>query len=166
MTTTNTATLGGHRVTSTGEHYGVQGQAVATWHCIDCDTVASRTSFTAGLAGCPARPESLDYVRVCGTSCTGHPDTDSPEYRAWLESKTLRFSSVPRFFCKAEDLGKRAAAQYAHYAERIGLPLANWVERTPILDDGGVCAAFRFKEAYYAVHVNAYGHISVQRTDV
>lgn len=61
----NTITVGGHRLTGTGHdmNMGSLGKQ-KLWRCLDCDQTATYASFDAGIAGCPMRPESLDYLSV------------------------------------------------------------------------------------------------------
>lgn len=56
--------INGHRCEDTGQAEGVGGMRLTLWSCLDCRQTATYGSFDAGLRGCPARPESLDYLSV------------------------------------------------------------------------------------------------------
>lgn len=144
------------------------------WHCTDCNTTTDRHSFAAGTRGCPGRPESLDYLRVCGMNCPGHMDATSAEFRAWKELPSSSADSVPRVSCDPTPyaLVGRASRQWIGTADRIGLKLSVWAasgfehaarSADPSLPEFEV-AELTFRAGSYSVWVSRSGKLRCVKT--
>jgi len=145
----------------------------ATWHCADCDTTTERASFKAGTRGCPGRPESLDYLQVCGMECPGHMDTTTEDWRTWKASNSMPSDLVPKIFCDSSPgwLVTRAGTQWVAYADRIGLKMSVWaaqIFRHAALHADPAAAVFQvaeltFKGETYSVWVTRSGQLSCRK---
>lgn len=117
-------TLGGHKTVR------ISSSSRGSWEykCNDCGTRGNPALYTAGIDGCPGRPESLNMLRVCGGGnlCGGHMAQDSPEWRAWKESSSTSSDQVPRTTCGSDHVGERVRTQFLHYAKRLGMRLDDW----------------------------------------
>lgn len=161
----DTIDINGHRCTRIGDTDPTD--RCLLFNCEDCGATLPYFGFQTGAQGCPGRPESLNYLRVCvPDTCPGHLDTDSAEYRAWKEITSIPTSSVPRLTCQADTLGSRAADQYRHHARRIGLPMDDWHEEEGFGGaGGGIVATFRHRGRPYQVSVTTTGGILTASTD-
>lgn len=171
MNDTEEATnIAGHIVVPVGHDKGMPTGDQTLYRCDDCQTTATRQSFTAGTPGCPGRPQSLDYLSVCpgGDQCAGHPDTSTAEWRAYTASNHISITTVPRLTCPASELGVRAARQYLTYADRIGLKMSAWAQGAAarIGAEGGVVAEFSAAGKSYGVNADRHGKITAFRIGV
>lgn len=127
---------GGHRVKRSN---GDLNDRRATFTCIDCGTSEEGGVdwFGVGLDGCPARPESLDYLS------------------SW------RLDPSP-----PEDPAKNAREHWLHMARRVGLPVRIGEHAcdpdavgsfTPVYGDPVVCARFDFDGKLYELRYNQPG---------
>lgn len=164
MNTQETKDINGHRCVATGTDKGLPVGDQTVYECQDCKQRAPYQSFAVGARGCPARPESIDNISVCpgGDKCEGHPDQDSSEWRDYKSSDHLSIKTVPRWFHTDDDLAKRAADQYLHFADKIDMKMRVWSQQGyKVGPEGGVAATFQHANGLgYEVHVNEYGKIT------
>lgn len=110
--------------------------------CQDCHAVASSDSFGVGLRGCPARPASLDYLRI-----------DQAEN---VESMTL------------EEQKAEARDHWLDYAKRIGMPVNleteivsdnDRPERVMIFSVNGVIYELVYNKQRYSMAAHTIGSL-------
>lgn len=159
---------GGHRTVDTGKvDKGMPTGDQTLYRCLDCETVTTRIGF-GGIRGandgCPARPESLDFLSVCpgGERCEGHMDTSTAQWRAWKDSPDASSDGVPRFHHTVDDLAERAAAQYLRHADLVEMKMGVWAAQgRKVGAEGGTVAEFQHSNGkQYEVHVDQYGKIT------
>lgn len=122
--------INGHRCEDTGQAEGVGGMRLTLWSCLDCRQTATYGSFDAGLRGCPARPESLDYLSVKA----GGADLGERAARQWLDH--------------ADRIGlKMGAWAQEAIADKVG-------------EEGGKAAELTFRGTSYHVIVTRRGKLA------
>lgn len=139
------------------------------YQCRDCEAHGPIDLFSTGAEGCPGRPESLSVLTVCagGDKCDGHMAQDSAEWRQWKASPSMSSGSVPRYQCKAQERGDRAAEQFQKFASRIGMDFRNWAPNRDVFDvaaDGVKVADFDHTAGHYELWVSRSGMLTPIRT--
>lgn len=149
--------IDGHRVTRVSNEKGH-----AQYWCSDCEVQGDHAVFSTGIYGCPARPESLNVLTVCGggINCRGHMDQDTPEWRAWKASESMPSDQVPHWTCDAEQVGARVAEQFRYFADRIGMRVRDW----KLTGDGdGMAATFTHEAGRYELWASKTGKVTPLR---
>lgn len=140
------------------------------YKCNDCEKIGKSLVFTVGIDGCPGRPESLNNLKVCpgGDNCWEHMDQSSPLWQQWKESSSMSADLVPHYRCMESERGKRAAAQYKDFADRLGMTTRNWSTETGsvfnVNGDGQSVASFDHENGHYEVYVAKNGSMRALRT--
>lgn len=100
--------------------------------CVDCGMTGDANRFSAGIDGCPERPESLDYLSISGY---------------------IGIAPAP-----AADRARESAIHWHSFADRIALKVDDWLR---VEGDPAVCAQFTFQGAPYELRYGQPGEHGV-----